>query len=141
MNLEELLSKNKIRGIKPSKEKASKNLKIAERDLKATKDLYKHENYDWVLITSYNAMLQAARAYMFYKGYAPRGPHKHLSTVQFLRTFENTFEELTIDLLDRVRKRRHATVYDQPATVSKTEAKKSIDRAEKFVEKVKNEIN
>ncbi len=140
MNLEKLLKQDKISKLKTNERKPLKTLEIAERDLETTKDLFKNEDYDWVLITSYNAMLQASRAYMYSKGYRPKGPHKHLSTVQFLQCFQETFDQSTINLFDRVRKRRHATVYDEPETVSRSEAKKTIKQAEKLMGKIKEEI-
>ncbi len=134
------MSQNRIKKLDPNHSTSLKNLEIAQRDLKTTKSLYKNKYYDWTLITSYNAMLQASRAYMFNKGYRAKGPHKHMTTVHFMMCFEETFDQSTITLLDRIRKRRHSTLYDQPKTVSESEARRAITQAEKLVKKVKEEL-
>lgn len=74
MSLEELLKSKVIRRIKPNHSLALKAIKRARRDIATAKTLISNEKFDWALAVSYNAMLTAGRALMFYKGFRPSSP-------------------------------------------------------------------
>jgi len=57
-------------------------LQVAARDL-ATAEKILPDDLDWTFNIVYNAMLQAARALMLYKGFRPRGPEQHRTVVPF----------------------------------------------------------
>jgi uncharacterized protein (UPF0332 family) len=80
-------------------------------------------------------MLQAARALMFSKGYRPAGNNQHGTVVQFAGQFLNNE---SVDALDRMRRRRHAVVYDMAGTVSQLEAENAVSRAESFLSAVED---
>ena len=50
-------------------------LEVARRDVKTAQELMNIE-LDWALIVAYNAALQAGLAFMYAKGYRPRGPDR-----------------------------------------------------------------
>jgi len=137
MSLEKLLRDRIVEKTFPDKNLALKTLKLASRDLKAAKDALKNENYDWSLAIAYNAMLQAGRSLMFLKGYRPYSQYKHVAVVQFVHeVFEKEITDGMVNVFNRMRKKRHRVVYEEPEIVSKDEAENAIKFAEEFVDKV-----
>lgn len=78
-------------------------------------------------------MLQAVRALMFSKGYRPSGRNQHISVVRFAELF---LRKEDVIVLDRMRRKRHATLYDTAGMVSESEAKNAFERAEKLVHEI-----
>ena len=136
MSLKRLLDEGKIEKIEISSRLIRNALSLAERDIKAAKDNLNSQNYDWALSIAYNAMLQASRALMFSQGYRPKSEGGHVSAIEFVKLKFEQFKD-EIPKLDRLRRKRHLVLYEQSEVVSEEEAKKAIDSAEKFVEKVK----
>lgn len=135
--LSELLKKGDVKQFKPSPSEVKALLELAERDLKrAEKDL-SDKDLDWSLAVSYNAVLQAARAWMFFKGYRPAYGESHLAVIQFaIATLEESFGK-EVRVLDNLRKKRHAAVYEKAGEVTEFEAKYALKTAKKFVEFIK----
>ena len=107
-------------------------LEVARRDVKTAQELT-NIDLDWALIVAYNAALQAGLAFMYAKGYRPRGPDRHKTVIRFLRaTLDPSFKS-KLNRLDRVRKKRHQAVYRMAGAVSGREAKGTIEFAEEFV--------
>ena len=52
----------------------------SRRDVKTAQELV-NIDLDWALIVAYNAALQAGLAFMYAKGYRPRGPDRHRPVV------------------------------------------------------------
>ena len=108
---------------------------IARRDVKTASGLM-NLDLDWALIVAYNAALQASLAFMYSRGYRPRGSDRHKTVIRFLRaTLDSSFKS-QLNRLDRMRKKRHQAVYRIAGAVSETEAKATIDFADNFVTKV-----
>ena len=51
-------------------------LEVARRDVKTAQELT-NIDLDWALIVAYNAALQAGLAFMYAKGYRPRGADRY----------------------------------------------------------------
>lgn len=68
MNFESLVSQGKIKPIKSSKQEIREILSLAQRDLKMAEFVIT-QDWDWAFSISYNAALQASRAFMYSKGY------------------------------------------------------------------------
>ena len=83
--------------------------------------------------SGYNAMLQAVRALMFSKGYRPTGSNQHISVIRFAELFLMTEDVI---ILDRMRRKRHTTIYDTAGTISEIEAENIVRRAEKLVQEI-----
>ena len=88
-------------------------------------------NSDWAYTIAYNAMLQAGRALMFSKGYRPAGVNQHIAVVRFVELF---LDPEVVIAFDRMRRKRHITVYDMAGIVSEQEAENAVARAEGFLD-------
>jgi uncharacterized protein (UPF0332 family) len=124
--------------IETDKKLVSGTIRLAERDLKASEAVFKNGDYDWSFAISYNAMLQAGRALMFAKGFRPKGEHKHIAVVEFVReNFGGQFADRLLFIFDKSRKKRHMVVYEAADIITKDEAEVALAVAEEFVEKVR----
>ena len=74
---------------------------------------------------------------MFSKGYRPSGSNQHITVVRFAELF---LDEETVIIFDRMRRKRHSTIYDTSGTISKREAENAVDTAEKLVQNIENMI-
>jgi len=136
MNLDELEREGYIKRLPVNKQKIGDALRLAQRDITTAKTLVETE-YDWAYSISYNAMLQTLRAFMFSKGYRPSGGNQHIAVVRFAELF---LDEETVIVFDRMRRKRHTTVYDIAGTISKQEAIYAIDIAKKLIKKIEKMI-
>ena len=128
MTLDELEREGYIKRLPADKKKVEDALNIAKRDIKVAKSVLR-EDVDWAFSIAYNAMLQAIRALMFSKGYRPSGRNQHISVVRFAELF---LRKEDVIVLDRMRRKRHATIYDTAGTISIREAENAVERAEKL---------
>ena len=137
MSLEKLLKDRIIRKIRIDKKLVRKTFEIAKRDLKTAKEVYKNESYSWSLAIAYNAMLQAGRALMFSQGFKPAGEYKHIAVVKFLHEiFGKELTDRLIILFDRLRRKRHKIIYEEPEIISEYEAENAILWAKEFIERI-----
>jgi len=139
-NYSELLKTNRIKAGKFSKKQVHNCLDLAERDIATAKKIIA-DNSDWGYNIAYNAMLQAARAVMFSKGYRATGEGQHATTIQFAQIALGDEFTSTLDFMDRMRRKRNKTVYDMAGLVSSKEASESIETAEAFVSAITNILN
>ena len=139
MSLEELLKERLIASIGVDKGLVAKTFQIAKRDLEVAKKVFEEESYSWGFAIAYNSMLQSGRSLMFSRGFKPAGEHKHISVVRFLHeVFGNEMTDRMITIFDRMRKKRHAMVYDEPDVISEQEAANALTWAEEFIQKIEN---
>lgn len=110
-------------------------LDVARRDVRTAQELV-NIDLDWALIVAYNAALQAGLAFMYTKGYRPRGPDRHKTVIRFLRAALDPSFRPKLNRLDRIRKKRHQAVYRLAGAVSETEAKGTIQFAKEFVDQI-----
>jgi len=68
MSYEKLLHKGLIKRFKTSPAQVNNRMELAKRDIKAAKAMLANDR-DWAFSMAYNAILQATRALMFYKGF------------------------------------------------------------------------
>ncbi len=135
MNFEKLLEEAKIEEI----EKREFDDSLAERDLKAAKDSFSSNDFDWALSIAYNAVLQAGRAFMFSLGFRPKGKAQHKTVFEFLEA-TGIDNEIT-HYFKSIRKTRHIVVYDKANYVSKNTAEEVISQAEDFVHKIRTFVH
>lgn len=136
MSLDSLMQGGYIKKLPISKSKVEDALSLAKRDITTAKSIL-DENSDWSFSIAYNAMLQSIRALMFSKGYRPTGANQHITVVRFAELFLD--EEIVI-IFDRMRRKRHSTVYDTAGTISKREAENAVDAAKKLVQDIEEMI-
>ena len=141
MSLSELLKKDMVRKTNPDKEKATKLLKISERDLKAAADNLKDENYDWALAIAYNAMLSAGNAFMAVNGYRTTSEAHHLAVVQYCAAVLPKEAAVLAHTFNRYRVRRHDAVYGEAESVGKDESIKALENAKKVVEAIRDKLS
>ena len=132
MDLDELERRGYIKRLPMDTKKIEDSLNLAKRDVNVARSVLE-ENCDWAFSIAYNAMLQAIRALMFSKGYRPSGRNQHISVVRFAELF---LRREDVIVLDRMRRKRHATIYDTAGTISIREAENAVERAEKLVHEI-----
>jgi uncharacterized protein (UPF0332 family) len=135
MSLDDLEREELIKKLPVNKKKVEDTMQLAGRDIKTARAMLPQDQ-DWAFSIAYNAMLQTLRALMFSKGYRPSGGNQHISVVRFAEIF---LDEETVVLFDRMRRKRHTSVYDTVGTISKKEAENAVENAEKLNKKI-NEI-
>jgi uncharacterized protein (UPF0332 family) len=111
-------------------------LAIAHRDLGVAKNLLSSSS-DWAFTVAYNAILQGGRAIMFSKGYRPAGSNQHISVVRFCEEFLSRDDA---QWFERMRRKRHQTVYDSAGSVSKREAENAVKKAEEILHTIESLI-
>ena len=115
------------------------NLNRAQRDLRTAKANLKIDE-EWAYTIAYHAMLRAGRAFMFASGYRPRGKDQHKTVVGFCsESLGLNFQHLTTRF-NRMRLKRHDFIYDPERPIPRTEAVKSLESAEQFVQEITRRI-
>ncbi len=136
MSLEDLLRDKKIEKVATSEKAVGDSLRLARRDMESARRNFSDGDYDWSLAIAYNAMLQAGKALMLFKGYRATGQYRHVAVVEFAHeAFGQELTDRLIDIFNRLRKKRHRAVYDEVGVVSREEAENAIRWAEEFVNK------
>jgi len=135
--LAELERKGLITRISTNSRRVKDLLRLAARDLRVARTLNR-ESPDWAYSIAYNRMLQSARALMFSRGYRPTGTTSHFAVIAFLRSAYSQQLGTLIGELDRMRKKRHVSVYDTAGTISESEAEYALKVSSRFHERAKN---
>jgi len=139
MSIEKLTQDGKVHPFNATRGEIDRAIGIARRDLALSERLLE-ENLDWCFSIAYNAVLQACRAYMFHRGYRPVSAEAHKATFEFMRfAVEEPLKE-SVSYFDRVRKKRHRTIYDEVGLISEKEAKELLKRARELVSYIEGEI-
>lgn len=121
MGYEELLRTRTIEPVRVTPREIAGLMALAKRDIEASQAMLASD-LDWAFAIAYNGILQMSIAYMNSLGYRPRGEGKHFNTFRFMA--ESLPEEApVIRRLQRLRRKRNATVYEQPGLVGETEAR------------------
>jgi uncharacterized protein (UPF0332 family) len=139
MTLDKLIEDGSIHPFKATPQEISRSMEIAHRDLIQAERILA-ESLDWAFSIAYNAVLQACRAYMFFRGYRAASSESHKATLAFMQVSVDTKLKESIDYFDRVRKKRHRVVYDEVGLVSEKEAQQLIFKAQKFITWVDSQV-
>jgi uncharacterized protein (UPF0332 family) len=140
LSINKLLESGKIHRFNATKDEIKKSLEIATRDIELADDILS-KNLDWCLTITYNGVLQVCRAYMFYRGYRPSFSESHKTVFEFMKIDADEDYIDIVSYFDRIRKKRHRTMYDEIGLVSEKEAIEAIKMAKEFIDTVKNWIN
>ncbi|WP_292410180.1 MULTISPECIES: HEPN domain-containing protein [unclassified Methanoculleus] len=130
--LEDLERQGLIKRLPPDRKKVDDAMALARRDIETARILLPID-CDWAYTIAYNAALQAGRALMFAKGYRPDGANQHISVVKFAGLFIDEDDAL---VFDRMRRKRHSSVYDAAGTISGAEAEFAVNSAVALIQKV-----
>lgn len=138
MSFEELLKQRAIEHVKVTPREIAGLLELARRDTKTAHGLTVTD-LDWAFVIAYNAILQLSIAYMNSQGYRPRGEGKHYNTFRFM---EEAFPEdaVMIRRLQKLRKKRNTTVYEQTGLVSETDARDVIAFSSRYYDMIFNRL-
>lgn len=136
MTLDQLEREGFIKKLPVDARKVRDGLLLAQRDITTAKNIL-HQDADWAFNIAYNAILQTLRAFMFSKGYRPDGINQHVSVVRFAELY---FERDVVIIFDRMRRKRHSSIYDAAGTISSNEAKTAITTAKEIVNDVQKRI-
>jgi uncharacterized protein (UPF0332 family) len=130
--IEDLERQGLIKRLPLDRKKVDDAMALARRDIDTARTLLSTD-CDWAYNIAYNAVLQAGRALMFAKGYRPDSANQHISVVKFAGLFLGEGDVL---IFDRMRRKRHSSVYDAVGVISAAEAEFAVSAAEALVQKV-----
>ena len=98
------------------------------------------QDADWALSIAYNAVLRSVRALVFARGFRPASHDAHKNALAFLREIASQDQQQLISYFDRIRVKRHRTLYDVEARTSRTEAETLIEQARSFLDWTQREL-
>ena len=136
MAIDDLLRTGRIRREAVSAAEVRQALTLAERDLRVARKLM-GEEFDWGFTVAYNAVLQAARALMFAKGYRPASAEGHKNTFAFLAAVLGPEHADLVSYFDRMRNKRNQAVYGMAGRIADTDARNLLRKAADFLRLVK----
>ena len=139
MSIEKLIKEGSIHPFYATQDEIDKVLEIARRDLTLAENIL-GESLDWSYSIAYNAVLQACRAYMFHLGYRPASAEAHKATFEFMRAATEEHLKESIFYFDRVRKKRHRTIYDEVGLITEKEAWELLERARELLSYVESKL-
>jgi len=138
MSYEELLRSRAIEPVKVTPREIAELLALSKRDIKASNAILSTD-LDWAFAIAYNGILQISIAYMNSLGYRPRGEGKHFNTFRFMA--EALPEEAAmIRRLQKLRRKRNTTIYEQAGLVSEKEAKDVIEFASRYYTRIESRL-
>ncbi len=138
--LNEYVAKNLIKAEKIGVDQIEKVIKSAEKNLIVSEKLLSiDEGHAYEI--AYEAMLHAARAFVFVKGYRPTTSFQHKTVVSFAAVFLGNEYKALIEKFDYMRKNRNNFIYEPwKVNISMTDAKSALKSAREFVEIIKEVI-
>ncbi len=125
------VKRGKIKKFTPGPRLVSKELRLAEEDLKTSSKSFSGKNYKWGIIQSYYSMFHSARALIYSEGYREKS---HFCLVEAVRTLfveKRKLNVLLVEALLEAKNLREAA--DYYGDFSKENCGKLIKRAEDFL--------
>lgn len=135
MSYEELLRLRIIEPVEITDEEVAALLAVARRDIETAKNVIGID-LDWAFAIAYNSILQLTLAWMNHLGYRPRGEAKHINTFKFLQETLPEERQPIVRRLQKMRKKRNASVYRQRGLISEREAHEVIAFAEDYYQEI-----
>lgn len=136
MPFEALLRQRKIHPHRATQEEIGRVIALADRDIRMARRVLA-EDWDWAFSIAYNAVLQAARAFMYSQGFRPAAEQGHKNTFAFMReALGDEFASL-VGYFDRMRTKRNQAIYDVAGLITEVEAKAIFEKAVEFVDLIK----
>jgi len=134
--VEELLRQRRIHPHRATPDEIARLLALADRDIKMARRTMA-EDWDWAFSIAYSAVLQAARAFMYSRGFRPATDQGHKNTFAFMReALGDEFASL-VGYFDRMRTKRNQAIYDVAGLITEAEAKAIFEKAVEFVDLIK----
>lgn len=136
MNLNDLLSKRLIEPFKADRQLVKDQMELAKSKLKSANNILKIGEWESAHNNAYHAMQAAGRALMYDKGYRPMSQEHHVAVVMFTQIYAGKFGDEVIKAFDNARKKRNESFYDVGDSISETQSRSLVTKAEFFVSKV-----
>jgi len=134
-NFEDCLKTEKIKKFSRGKSLAPKEIRLAEEDLRIAQKSFKDENYRWCVIQTYYSMFHSARALLYFENYRE---HSHYCLIQAIKELYVKSGKLEVSFLEALIEAKNLReAADYYGEYSDTNAKKFLDKAENFIERVK----
>ncbi|MBS3956602.1 MAG: hypothetical protein KGZ40_03595 [Clostridiales bacterium] len=130
MSFEELLRRRTVERVTVTSREIAELLALSKRDIKAAGAML-GTDLDWAFAIAYNGVLQMSIAYMNHLGYRPRGEGKHYNTFRFMEEALPEDAQM-IRRLQKLRRKRNTTIYEQSGLVSDKEARDVISFASRY---------
>ena len=137
-SFEDCLKTNKIRKFSRGKTLTPKEIRLAEEDLKTAHKSFEDKNYKWCIVQIYYSMFHSARALLYFKNLKEHSHYCLIQAIKELYVKENKIDVFFLEALLEAKNLREAA--DYYGDYSEINAKKLLNRAEKFIEKVKKII-
>jgi len=132
MAIDDLLESGRIHREAVTAAEIRQALRLADRDLRVARK-FMAEEPDWGFAVAYNAVLQAARAFMFARGYRPASAEGHKNTFAFLGAALGEEHADLVSYFDRMRSKRNQAIYGMADRIAETEARNLLRKATEFV--------
>jgi uncharacterized protein (UPF0332 family) len=132
--IEDLEREGLVKRLPVDRKKVADSMELAHRDAKTCRAILISDR-DWAYTIAYNAVLQAGRALMFAHGYRPDGANQHISVVKFAELY---LEKNDAIIFDRMRRKRHNSVYDTAGAISQTEAEFAVEQADFLIRRIED---
>lgn len=136
-DIDKLIELKLLRKIPQSMEKAKESIHTAESWLKEAEKNLRSEAFNSCILTSYLVMFHSARAILFKDGFREKS---HFAVARYLENKyvnKKLLEKKWIDVLDHYRETRHEDQYGVVFLVTEEEAKRALQSAEEFLERMK----
>ncbi len=140
-NYDDCIHRGLLRKIPPSKDKAARSLKKAEKWLKEAQKTSKGDAFNSSVLASYMVMFHAARAVLFRDGFRERS---HACIGRYLEekyAKKGPLEKEWIQLLDHHRNIRHDDQYDLSFFSTKEDADQAVRSAGRFLKRMQELLN
>lgn len=134
-NFEDCLKSEKIKKFSRGKYLFPKEIKLAKEDLKTARESFKDENYRWCVIQTYYSMFHSARALLYFKNYREHSHYCLIQAIKELYVKSGKLEASFLEALSEAKNLREAA--DYYGEYSDINAKKLLEKASKFIERVK----
>jgi uncharacterized protein (UPF0332 family) len=109
---------------------------LARAKLKSAQNILGISEWEEAHNTAYHAMQAAGRAMMYDKGYRPMSTDHHVAVILFVQAVHGSkFGPEVMKAFDNARKKRSESLYDAADTISQTQAKNLVAKAEFFMSK------
>ena len=140
MRLDDCFKKRLLRTDKPDILKSNKALEMANLKIERAGELIESGFYEESIVSSYTGMFHSARALLFKDGITERS---HACVIAYLsKEYGQSLGQDHISWIDTYRLERHESFYGLEAPgMDKYESKDALNKAEKFLESIKNIIN
>lgn len=135
---DECLKKGKIKEFSQGVFLASKEIRLAEEDLKSARGSFKEENYRWCVIQTYYSMFHSARALLYHKNYRERSHFCLGEAIRALYVEKGILDVFLIEALAEAKNLREAA--DYYGDYSDINSKKLLKKAKQFIEESKKII-